>query len=515
MATTIPLTDNWSIGQVSDVAPNRLKPNSAISLRNLVPDWMNSPLALRGGFEYAYIANPDFTSFSASTTGVKGSVMAPFQDGNKLLFLDQAGRILSINTSGVGSLLDSTGIAEVVAGQPFFHLDKEIIVGGSGTKFPWNVTTNGSGVAAAAAYADPFPKATVGTSWGAYLLLANGGDFANSYAINQRRLWFSNPGLFTFTAANNSYWDFPALERIVAVVGMANSIIVFGPRSCEILTGDTPPPNNNLTRRPLYPYGVCDETAIKLWNGYIIFANERGLFKTDGTSLVDLTEQAGLINAWRTDFYNFGGSSTCAVGIFENFAVITVTNGTTETFTYIYDLVNEIGYHFAGFNTVMYAEVNLGPHAATYASEQDLVFGLQNLGQAGRMQPVFDTSTTAGKDANGAVINFELVTPLYELGGLMDKRLRRLYLSYLWDNSSPHTETPIVEYNIVNNPYASPSWTSMTFPPSGNKKEPSFVNDKGRWVQFRIRGGTAAGIHNLSLFGLELEGHARSSTRSS
>lgn len=514
MADTTLLTDNWSLARQSDVAPNRMKPNAAVEMLNWIPDVMSAPLVVRQAWEFSYIANADFTYFSPSTTGITGSNFAPFQDGNQLVFVDQSGRIMSLNTSGVGSLLDSGGLGTSQAGPGAFQLDCFVLPGADGAHFPWYVSSDGSGNASATAFVDPFPQARIAASWGAYLLMANGGDFANGYTQNLRRLWFSDPGALTFTAANDSYWDFPQVARIMAVVPMANTIIVFGPRDCHILTGDTPPPNDNLSYRPLYPYGLADYNAYGLWNGYIIFANERGVFKTDGTSLVDLTETCFIGQAFRGDMQNFSDGWTCAVGIYQDWALVTVTDGTVEKFTYVFDLNAEVAYNFSGFPTRMYAPVAAGPHASQVNAEQDLVFGLYATPQAGRVQPVFAPGN-AGSDANGVLIPFVLQTPYYEMGSLADKRIRRTYLTYKWYNNTGFNETPVIEYSIVDDPFTSPSWTAMTFPPASGGRQPVFVNNKGRWISYRIRGGTSTGVQNLALFGLEVEGHVKESSRSS
>ncbi len=514
MAKTTLLTDNWSLGRVSDVAPNRLKPNAAQVMKNWIPDVMGSPLQIRPGWEYSYIAHSDFTFFSASTTGISGSNYAPFADGGQLVFVDQVGRILSLNTSGVGSLLSSSGLATTQGGAGAFHLDRLVLPVADGAHFPWYVSSS-AGTATATAFSDPFPKARGVAGWGAYLLAWNGGDFANSYTINQRRLWFSDPGAFTFTAANNSYWDFPQVAAIMSVVPMANTLLVFGPRDCHILSGDSPPPNNNLVYRPLYPYGLCDRNAIKVWNGYAIFANERGVFKTDGTSLYDITSHAGIAQAWRGDMEQFTTGWTAAMGLWGEWCHITVTDGTNEQFTYVFNLATEVGFNYAGFPTKMYAEVATGPHSSTANAEQDCVFGLSSAAQAGRMQPVYSKGTASGSDSNGSVVNFELQTAFFELGGLEDKRWRRMYLTYQWKNGGGFTETPIIEYCLTNDPFTSPVWTGLTMPPQANTRQPLFVNGKGRWIAYRVRGGTGAGVQNLAIFGMEQEGHMRESSRSS
>ncbi len=515
MAKTTLLTDNWSLGRVSDVPPNRMKPNTAQVMKNWIPDVLGSPLQVRPGWETSYIAHTDFTFFSASTTGISGSSYAPFKDGGQLVFVDQVGRILSLDTSGVGHLLDGTGLATTQGSAGAFHLDRLVLPASDGAHFPWYVSSSG-GTASATAFSDPFPKAKGFAGWGAYLLGWAGGDFANSYAINLRRLWFSDPAAFTYTAANNSYWDFPQVSEIMVAVPIANAILVFGPRDCHLLSGDTPPPNNNLIYRPLYNHGgVCDRNALKLWNGYAIYANEHGVYKTDATLPYDITLHSGLLQAWRGDMQNFTSGWTCAMGIYGDWCHITVTDGTNEQFTYVFNLDLEVGFNYAGFPTKMYAEVVTGPHASVVNSELDCVFGLSSAAQAGRLQPIYSKGTGSGADGLGAVINFELQTPFFEVGGLEDKRWRRMYLTYQWKNGGGFNETPIVEYCLTNDPYVSPSWTGMTWPPQANTRQPVFVNGKGRWIAYRIRGGTGAGVQNLALFGMEQEGHVRESSRSS
>lgn len=518
MASPGLLTDNWSKGQISDVAPNRNPPNSALTMLNWIPDFGAAPLMKRAAWSYAYTAAASLaTSVSTSSTGIYAIGYMQFTDGPAVIAIDQAGRIIELKNSGTGVLLDATGLAEAPINNPFWHLDRCIIPGSSGTKFPWQVTTNGSGTAAAAAFSNPFPKAKHGCSWQNYLLMSNGGDFADSYNIKRRRTWFSDPFLLTFTAANNSYLDWP--DEIRAVVPMTNALVGFGDHACWIATGDTPPPNNNLVLRDLYPQGVLDARSIAMWNGYIIFANSTGIWKTDGTSLVNLTDRCGLSTQYKALTGSFTLSWTQAGGVFQNRYHLTTCNDSgVEQSTIVLDLNMESGYMFSGLPTRCYASVQTGPWASTIASAQDLLFGVNNVAQVGRLQPAYDQTAAGKADANGVVIPYTLTTPFYQMGTAAEKRFRRLFLNFDLDTSTGG-DTPEIAYAITQAPStANPTYTSMTFPTTtGQSRQPVFVNDKGRWISFRIRGKQSgpSGTTRLFLYSMELEGHSKDGSRSS
>ena len=526
MAQSFQLQALWSGGMVSDIPPNLLDPvkkGQSPYMLNMLPNWFNAPLTARSAWEYGYIQHTDLTTVSASTTKVTGTNYAPFIDGNQIVIVDQSGRIIGINSGGSATLLDGTGLATPQCSQGIFHLDRFMLPANDGAHFPWYVSSNGSGTASATAYSDPFPKCRGFASWGGYLIAYNGGDFANSYTQNRRRIWFSDLGAFTYTAANNSFYDARALEEVMAVVPSGNGLIYFGRRRCQMLTGTTPPSGTDvgdLVLVDLYPYGLADYNAWKLWNGYVIFANEKGVYKTDGTSLVDITAATGLRQSWLGDMQYYSTGYTCALGVFQDYVFVTVCNASqVEQFTYVFDMAHEIGFKFSNFGTLMYAEINSGAHSETDASEMDLLFGLATAPQFGRVQPVFQPSTATGKDPNGAPVVFDWQSCFYQFGTNDEKRLRRMWPSYQIDRTTA-TDDVIWQVNTQNDP-DNPSWGTLTSPQSTSGaifrgREPVMLNRKTRWFQMRVHGGTGSnGTNGFQLYALEAEGRPLEGSRSS
>jgi hypothetical protein len=517
MADTVPLTNNWSGGRVSDIPPDRLKPNQAYVLQNFVLDRLNAPIAVRGAWAYAYTANASFVTFSASSTKVTAVGWMPFSDGVRFVAVDQAGRILQVNGSGVGSSLDSTGLAES-GNIPFWHKDRMILPGSSGTKFPWQITSNGAGVSTAAAFSGTFPKATHGASWQtSYLLLSNGGDPFNAFAKNPRRTWISDPGALTFTST--SQFDWP--DEILRTVPVTAGIMGFGYRRVWLCTGTIPPgtTSSDMKVYELYEIGTSDPKSVTKYKDYCVWANAEGVYMSDTTSLVDVTAICGLSESWRTDMQTFGTNWTLAAGMYGNYYVVTACNNGTEVFTYVFDLVQKVGFNFIGIPSLMYASVEQPGAPMSTVSARDLLFASSAVAQVGRLQPCFATGTASGKDANGTVIPFQLVTGLYMLGTPAEKRLRRLFLSVLTDVTSPHTDVPEIAYTITNTPLTGlmgAGVNALTWPDTGAGRFPVMVGDRGRWISFRIRNAQAgtAGTHGLAIFSLELEGHATEKSKS-
>lgn len=497
MAKTTPLIDNWTLGRQSDVPINLMKPNASVTLQNFIPNILGHPLVKRAPWSYTYTANPTFTTVSATTTKITGTNFAHYEGGEQfLIFVDQAGHILKETLAGVLSVASATGVGGTGQNAPsVMHLNNLVLPTANSADIGL-VDHNGAFTLASASYSTPGGSAVA--SWDAYLLVAD----------EQNILYFSDPGVLDFD--NGSSWIFKQIDSIQGVFPLANTILVFGKKRFDMLTGTTPPPNNDLAFRSGFPYGMCSYTAGKVWNGYVIFANERGIFKTDGTGVADITTRCGLSTAWRNDMQSFTTGWNCAMGLYQNYAIVTVTNASqVEQFTYVFDLSTEpeVGFNMKGFPSVMYAEVALGALASTVISEQDLIFGLSASPQAGRFQPCVSLGTTGGKDANGVAIEYEWISAMNMLGDLGNKRVKRAYLSYDYRLDSPYTEAPTIEYRMGNTPFTSTSWTSLTMPAAGAGRQPLFVNDRGRWVQFRLHGGTAAGTNALALYGLEVEGH--------
>lgn len=514
MSSPVKLTDNWALGMRSDRESVNMPPNSAINLKNIIPGQGNGPAQLRNAWGYAYTGAANFTAASAGATSIPAVFWAPFHSGAQcLLAISEDGAIMRVTIGGVLSLLHATGTAAPVTHQPWFHKDVVYIGNSAGTGYPWTVVTAGT----AAVMAGDVPKARTGCSWGEYLILANGGDPAASYALKPRRIWFSDPGLATFTTANNSYQDVP--EEVIKVVPVKQGLIAFGYRSTWLIEGTTPPPNSDLTTTDLWPQGAVDQNSIKKWNEYVMYANAEGVFKMDTASNVNLTKRCEVSRDYQSDFEAFTTSWTAAGGIFGDFYILTVCNSTgVEQFTWVFDIAREVAFRFFGFPTKMYAESANPAQASTISSPRDLLFGSNAIANVGRMQPCFSAgaSDLSGVDANSVVIDWELFTALYKLDTNDTKRFRRAWISYDWDNTGAGAIKS--EYTVTNNPAAGLGGTMVTVTtfPTGRGRQPIFVNDRGRWIALRFSNttpGTSA-IKNISFHGIDIEAHSLEPSKS-
>lgn len=524
MGKTTVLTDNWSLGRISDINPTRLPANSLIRCINMIPDFGLAPLVMRNPWEYSFLGG-DYSDFSASTTEASGLAWAPFHGGEGLVIVDQDGRILLTDIGGTGHLLDATGLGDKITTPPFWHQDRLVILGADGATFPWAVTFDGSSYVTTP-FSDPFPKARFGASWGEFVLLGNGGDPDDSYTVNLRRLWFLDAGTFTYTSANNSFFDFP--DEIIFAVPFTNSIIVVGYRKLWNLTGTTPPADGvstDMSIEELYPQGAIDPKSIALWNGYMIFANAEGIWKTDGTSLVSITTAAELNTAWRGDMGNFTLGWSLAAGVWQNYYIATaVDDSGVEQFTYVINLElqsskgNEAGFNFKGFPTRMYAPVQGAGQTSVINATQDLLFTVSGVPNTGRMQPVFDPGGDGTADPTGDNIAIDVITSFYMLGSLGEKRLRRAFFTYAWD--TPVGGNLSVSYSKTPNPFLGPiDFVDVdSFPAQASGRQPVFVNDRTRWISFRITNLGAEDVVNpvkgLALYSIDVEGHIVEQSRS-
>lgn len=65
-----------------------------------------------------------------------------------------------------------------------------------------------------------------------------------------------------------------------------NALLGWGYNDLHILSGDTPPPGGNLSRKSLYAgLGTFDGRSVAPWRDYAIWANAAGIWKSDGSTL--------------------------------------------------------------------------------------------------------------------------------------------------------------------------------------------------------------------------------------
>jgi hypothetical protein len=225
------------------------------------------------------------------------------------------------------------------------------------------------------------PRARVGWSWGDYLILANGYDPSSAYALRNNRLWNSgvgNPDSWN-TTASGGIFDMP--DEVVGGVSMRNFQVVFGYSRVWAIAGDTPPPGSNWSRRDLFSVGCMDGRSIATYGDYFIWANNSGIYRSDGaTTPTDVTAACGLSLFWRSlvSSFNFGTGWKAAAGVLYGCYVISITNAAgANVATLVFDLEKDVAFTVGNVYAGMFAQRYPGPGTSVEAGTEELVRRLE------------------------------------------------------------------------------------------------------------------------------------------
>ena len=176
--------------------------------------------------------------------------------------------------------------------------DRVYFMDGAGLTVPKYVTFDGTTVAVTDVNASA-PKAKVGLAYRQRLCLA--GDPANPYNVYFSRTeddpdgqGLSALGPEVLGGTNN---------EVTGLAAMASQILVFHPAMIERIRGTTPPEtdvdDDMFVETLTDQVGCVHPQTILPWRENIIFADERGVFMTDGSTVRNLTELGGMGDFWR------------------------------------------------------------------------------------------------------------------------------------------------------------------------------------------------------------------------
>ncbi len=425
MATEI-LDPHFSLGFQTDVARDLLPDGAAYRMRDWIPN-LEAPLRKRGGFTHASAA-------LAAGSKVTSVAWAPVVGDPYLLIGNNLGNLYTLHSFFGGTPVAVTGVTGHGAPteRPFWHKDMMIQLQGladsGGT--PKKITGTASPYAAAALGGTP-PQARVGLSWGDYLVLANGHDGTSE---RRNRIWWSGPGLpeSWSVGSTGSWWDMPT--EVVKVVSLRNIMLILGYSDMWMLTGDSPPPGGNLAQRDLFAQGCFDPRSVARWRDYIIWANNTGIWRTDGTTLTDITDQGGISLYWQRlvgSSFSLQQGWSASAGVFLDQYFITVKDsGGTIITTLVCDMNRFSWYEFTNFDVTMYAERSSGPGTASVAGSEEMFFGRNDQARVGKMSPVWTPSGSNTADADLTDVLPMLETRFHQFDVSESKRFRRAYFTY-------------------------------------------------------------------------------------
>jgi hypothetical protein len=280
------------------------------------------------------------------------------------------------------------------------------------------------------------------------------------------------------------------------------------------LTGDTPPPGGNFSRKDLFSENGCfDGRSVARWREYAIWANNAGVYRTDGASLTDLTSIGGISNYWRSivSGFSFQQGWSAAAGIHRGQYIISIRNAAGALVTTLAcDLERQTWTEWRNINATMFAERAAGPGTAAVDGHEELFFGHASIPRSGALSTLWTPSSTYALDGDGAAVLPSLETPFYKLGEEGLKRLRRAYITY---DVRTAGASPSLSLGMI----LSPEDTSYdTLLPAlatttQQKRKPVEVRRKALGLGLKIdQVGASA---DTRLYEVELEGHALEASR--
>lgn len=486
-------------GFVRDVSRDRIPPGKAYSLIDYLPRF-GAPARKRGGWGYG--------SAALGASGYIGALAwAPFPGANQLVAVRENGDVYKLSSmtsadSGTakGACTNFSGVSPCkpvffkgTSGGPFLYIVSPN-VSPNDHAFSYDGSTNVSGgsvlsIGNNVRYVEP---------WGAFLIVAGTSTVANKY---DRLKWSSD----SQAAISGSTMDFPF--SIVAVVGMPSQILVIGDEDTWSIYGDNPPPGGDMQRRKLFVgVGCMDARTVSRWGRNALWANSTGVYMTDGANLTDLTFAGGISQFWKDSVASFDRSSSwIATGeVFGNLYVLTVLNGSgTEVLSLLCDLQRQEWYQATNLTASMYA---FRPGSA--ALTQELFFGLRDERRVAKAASLW---TPATEDADGTDILPVWESRYYDLKLEQAKRVREAHFKYDLRSSGG---SPTFSVGFITSPEETSYTTSSKTlaKTTAMKRAPVDIRRKVLGVALKLT--QTAVSDDTKLYGVELEGHGLSRTRS-
>ncbi len=510
MADTLLVGRNFDQGFVSDISRDQLPRGAAYRMRDWIPQ-LEAPLRKRGGWSHA---SSDLNASSAATS-LSGVAWAPFAGDPHLISLSEISKVYRSTEFTNGTFVGATH-GQALTHKPFWHRDRMIVpaaLGGSAAN-PYKYYATSPGVYATAVIGGTPPQARGGFSWGDYLVLFNYYDPADGGVLKNYRMAFSsvgNPDAWVYSGASSSHFDIP--EEMVAGLQLRNVIIAWGYANTYMLTGDTPPPGGNLARRTLFNGNGCfDGRSVATHREYAIWANNAGVWRTDGATLTDLTKAGGITLFWRELVRGFSQQQgwKAAAGVYAGHYIITITSPAHGHTTLVCDLDQQVWTTFTNFHSVMYAERSAGPGTALLDGSEELFMAHGHAPRAARVSTCWDPDSSVSLDADGVAVLPEVELAFDKVGATAKKRIRRAFVNYdiRTAGASPYLQVSAV-FSPEDTAYANltptlPTTTKM-------EREPVDIRDQAYGVGLKIAQVGASA--DTRLYEVELEGHLLEGTR--
>lgn len=508
------LAQNFDLGMQQDRARDQMQRGVCWKMTDYIPQ-DQAPLRKRGGWVFG---SADLGGLSAASY-MTGVGWAPFPGAGHLVSVSDTGKVYREGPVGAidqfsGILVDAT-LGRVPTSRLVWHRDRVIICPGlnQAAMDPAKYYDAGSGSYVTAPVGGTPPRARWAMSYGDYLALGNGYDPASSYALKADRLWFSNVGTPDSwnTGANGGYMDFG--REIVFGAWNRSIFLVWSYDLTWIVSGTSPPPGGDFVRQPLFNVGCFDARSVAYYREYFIWANPSGIYRTDGTTLTDITKEAGIKQLWRslTAGFNVSTGWTCAAGMLygQYYCTVLDPSGVSQG-TIVIDQDSYVATMHTNIRAMMYADRVSAQGTASESGVDELFVAWRGGPRVLRLAS-FWTPTSANRyDADGTPVLPVIETPYFKQGRTEDKRIRFCYLGYdLRDGG----DTPRLAVGFALSPELQ-AYTegSYQFPPT-TEFDRKRVDIRRRSEGFSLRIRQTAASADTRLAEIEAEGHPLEGSR--
>jgi hypothetical protein len=441
--------DDLSAGIVRDVARRDIPQGGACELLDFMVD-QPGHIYKRGGTTYQ---SDEMTPIGAGAGEcVTVAVMTPDFEGDPRL-------LAIVSNGGAGrTLFDATDVVSHQVGEiqvmpyenPSYFVDETgayVVVCDSqnGQRVPEMIYLSSGTVTSQPMDDTITPTARVSAAHIPYFVLANAPDHPN-------RMWFSGRGSLTtgwqMTGVGEHWLDID--DEIVAMQAFAGSLLVWTRHKLYRILGDVAPGDpaptgsTNMYPQPVADIGCVDARSVVAGTDGCYFANESGIYVTDGAKVTSLTEtqHPRIALLWREEcmnnyFPNLG--HVTAMGLFQDrYLFVSVTKDVGDYHNLICFLPNNawvttsMGLTGTMFATALAGKADL---AGTYPLEtsNDIFMSQPFAGDNGRVaraKSIFYPTQDNNYDANGSPILPLWSTRAYTAGTLGMKRFGYGHLTY-------------------------------------------------------------------------------------
>jgi hypothetical protein len=435
MSTPVLLQDAFT-RMVRDKPRDQLPRDAAHNIQDYIPDQLGVALRKRGGWEYH---GATLNSLNASAGQPSKVGVAPFAAGTQVIAFD----------SSLNRLFDLTNGADRGAAQnpapPAFY--RELFIFGKSDAAAAPMKYTGSGAPATLGGSPP----NMG-SLAVYKNLLCGVGFSGSVLS---RIYFSgesNPESWNTTIG---YID--ASRSIRGIAALPNALLILEDQGLERIRGDVPPGTAafNMELEPVASDVGCHSAdAFAVYNDKCYFADEDGVYETDGAQVRDLTKEGGLSNFYRTQFASVGASGRVALGVWRGFLWLSL-QGSSDAFVDL--LVCEIKTRA----WLRFTNIRAYNFANQFGSTDELYFSNRDTSskKIGKLSAIFNPVAGVKNDADGDAVTPVLETSFYALGSQYRKRWRHVYVSY--DVRDAASDNPALTVSYLTSPEAT-SYTALS-----------------------------------------------------